>query len=140
MWESSVCLNHLNLQETASFLHISPWQELVLSRYWEMYCFLGSHFPLKLCTPEEAHASFMVTQLSVTGICVHACSVVSDSVTLWTIATRLLCPWDSPGKNTGVGCHFLLQGIFPTQGSDPSLASSALAGASLSLSHLGSHD
>ena len=31
---------------------------------------------------------------------------------------RLLCPWDSPGKNTGVGCHFLLQGIFPTQESN----------------------
>ena len=32
---------------------------------------------------------------------------------------RLLCPWiDSPGKNTGVGCHALLQGIFPTQGSN----------------------
>ena len=30
--------------------------------------------------------------------------------------TRLLCPWNSPGKNTGVGCHFLLTGIFPTQG------------------------
>ena len=30
-----------------------------------------------------------------------------------------LCPWDSPGKNTGVGCHFLLQGIFPTPGSNP---------------------
>ena len=29
--------------------------------------------------------------------------------------TRLLCPWDSPGKNTGVGCNFLLQGIFQTQ-------------------------
>ena len=29
---------------------------------------------------------------------------------------RLLCPWNSLGKNTGVGCHFLLQGIFPTQG------------------------
>ena len=29
---------------------------------------------------------------------------------------RLLCPWDSPGKNTEVGCHALLQGIFPTQG------------------------
>ena len=28
---------------------------------------------------------------------------------------RLLCPQDSPGKNTGVGCHFLLQGIFPAQ-------------------------
>ena len=50
-------------------------------------------------------------------------------VTSWTIAqrTRLLCPWDSPGKNTGVGSHFLLQGIFLTQGSNP-LASPALAG------------
>ena len=34
--------------------------------------------------------------------------------TLWT--TKLLCPCDSSGKNTGVGCHDLLQGIFPTQG------------------------
>ena len=31
------------------------------------------------------------------------------------LPARLLCPWDSPGKNTRVGCHFLLQGIFPTQ-------------------------
>ena len=31
---------------------------------------------------------------------------------------RLLCPWDFPGKNTGVGCHFRLQGIFLTQGSN----------------------
>ena len=35
--------------------------------------------------------------------------------------TRLLCPWDSPGKNTGVGCQALLQGIVPTQGSSLSL-------------------
>ena len=33
---------------------------------------------------------------------------------LWP--TRLLCLWDSPGKNTWVGCHALLQGIFPTRG------------------------
>ena len=33
--------------------------------------------------------------------------------------TRLLRPWDFPGKNTGVGCYFLLQEIFPTQGSNP---------------------
>ena len=31
------------------------------------------------------------------------------------------CPWDSPGKNPGVGCHSLLQGIFPTQGSNPGI-------------------
>ena len=35
--------------------------------------------------------------------------------------TRLLCPWDFPGKSTESGCHFLLQGIFPTQGSNPCL-------------------
>ena len=38
-------------------------------------------------------------------------------LTLWDpMSTRLLRPWDSPGKNTGVGCHALLQGIFPIQG------------------------
>ena len=34
---------------------------------------------------------------------------------------RLLRPWDSPGRNPGVGCQFLLQGIFPTQGWNPGL-------------------
>ena len=34
---------------------------------------------------------------------------------------RLLCPWNSPGQYTGVGCHFLLQEIFQTQGSNLSL-------------------
>ena len=38
---------------------------------------------------------------------------------LWP--ARLLCPWDSPGKNTGMGCHFLLQGNFPTKGLNPHL-------------------
>ena len=45
----------------------------------------------------------------------------------------------SPGKNTGVGCHAFLQGIFPTQGSNPHLLClPALAGGSLTLSRLGS--
>ena len=35
--------------------------------------------------------------------------------TLWTVPARLLCLWDSRGKNAGVGCYALLQGIFPTQ-------------------------
>ena len=50
------------------------------------------------------------------------CSVVPDS--LWPQAllpARLPCPRDSPGTNTGAGCHFLLQGIFPTQESNPRL-------------------
>ena len=42
-------------------------------------------------------------------------------VTPWTIAPQAPLSVDSPGKNTGVGYHALLQGIFPTQGSDPGL-------------------
>ena len=49
-----------------------------------------------------------------------SCSVMSDS--LWPHElqpARLLCPWDFPGKNTGVGSQPLLQGIFPFQELNP---------------------
>ena len=47
-------------------------------------------------------------------------SVISDSLWLHGLQpARLLCPWNSPGKNTGVGSCSLLQVIFPTQGSNP---------------------
>ena len=57
-----------------------------------------------------------------------AASVVSDSATPWTPPARLLCPWNSPGKNTGVGCHSLLQGIFPTQDGSHISCTPTLAG------------
>ena len=44
------------------------------------------------------------------------CSVAQSYPTMQPHGLKLLCPWDSPGKNIGVGCHALLQGIFPTQG------------------------
>ena len=51
-------------------------------------------------------------------VCILSLSVMSDSLQHYGLyLARLLCPWDSPGKNTGVGCHALLQGIFLTQGS-----------------------
>ena len=49
-------------------------------------------------------------------VCAHA-NLLQSCATLQT-AARLLCPRASPGKNTGVGCHALLQEIFPTQGSN----------------------
>ena len=42
-------------------------------------------------------------------------------MTPWTKPTRLVCPWDFPGKNTGVVRHLLLHRIFPTKGSNPHL-------------------
>ena len=47
----------------------------------------------------------------------ESCSVVSDSLG----PRGLYSPWNSPGQNTGVGSLSLLQGIFPTQGSNPGL-------------------
>ena len=54
--------------------------------------------------------------------CVCVRSVVSNSLQPHGLQpTSILCPRNSPGKNTGVGCYFLLQGIFLTQGSNPQL-------------------
>ena len=54
----------------------------------------------------------------------HACSASQSCPTLQPHElqpARLLCPWNSPCQNTGAGCHFLLQGIFATQGLNPCL-------------------
>ena len=62
-----------------------------------------------------------LADLRVHHMCMLSCSGMSDSAMPWTVAARLLCPWNSPGKNSGVGSHALLQGIFPNQGSNPGL-------------------
>ena len=52
-------------------------------------------------------------------VCMLSCfSHFQLSVALWTVAHQAPCPLDFPGKNTRVGCHFLPQGIFPTQESN----------------------
>ena len=61
------------------------------------------------------------------------CSVMSNSLQPHGLQpARLLCLWDFLGKNTGVDFHFLLQGIFPTQGQNPI---SCIASNSLPPSH-----
>ena len=52
------------------------------------------------------------TQGGSSWLCAELLRYVRLFATPWTIPTRLLCPWDSPGKNTGGGCHTLLQWIF----------------------------
>ena len=75
--------------------------------------------------------------LQVFTVCVLSHSIMTDFLQphgLWPI--RLLCPWDFPGKNNEVGFHFLLQGIFLTQGRNPRLLHWQVD--SLLLSHQGS--
>ena len=53
-------------------------------------------------------------------VCMCGCPVMSNLMQLHGLEiSRLLCSWNFPGKNTGVGCHFLLQGLFLTLGSNP---------------------
>ena len=89
--------------------------------------------------PEIDFCHLLMYQRHSLGICVYyilfiyffstyiLCSVapiMSDTNSLWPHglqATRLLCPWNFPGDNTGLVCHVLLQGVFLTQGSKPHL-------------------
>ena len=83
----------------------------VLSAYLSVY------LPICLCIHRPIHPFIC---LSI--ICLYVHFVVSKSLQsrgLWP--ARLLCQWNFPGNNTGVGCHFFLQGIFPTQVSNPGL-------------------
>ena len=71
----------------------------------------------KFLKPKIFTYNFSIILLLLPSLSFSLCSVMSDS--LWPSqlqSTRPLCPWASPGKNTRVGCHALLQGIFPTQG------------------------
>ena len=75
--------------------------------------------------------------------CMHACSVsqlcLTLSDTMDCSPPSSSCPWGFPGMNTGVGCRFILQGIFLTQASNPRLLCLLYRPAdSLPLSHLGS--
>ena len=70
--------------------------------------------------------NFYLLHTAVLIVCItfslSLCSVMSDSLWCYELqSARLLCPWDFPGKHTGVGCHFLPQWIFLTQVSNPRL-------------------
>ena len=70
-------------------------------------------------TSQDEDCGFLYSLLYVC-VCMLSHLVMSDSLLPQELQpSRLLCPWDCPGKNTGVGCYFLLQRIFPTQGSNP---------------------
>ena len=67
------------------------------------------------------HGAHLREWLQSDGLCVLSCSVMSNC--LWPhglYPARSFCPWNFPGKNTGVGCHFLLHWVLPSQGSNPS--------------------
>ena len=73
----------------------------------------------KACNPDEERQELKQVvgkgSISHSKSCLTLCNLMVCSL------ARLLCPWNSPSKDTGVGCHFLLQVIFLTQGSNSGL-------------------
>ena len=76
---------------------------IVMYILWRGTSTLPQGYPVVSCLKKESEVA-------------QSCPTLCDPMD-----TRLLHPWDFLGKSTGVGCHFFLQGIFPTQGSNPGL-------------------
>ena len=97
----------------------------VSSRY--LTTFIAALFPITWSrnnpTVDKRKVIYTYNGISCIVLC-QVAPVVSDSLLPYGLKpARLLCPWDSPGKNTGMGCHTLLQEIFLTQGLNPHLLS-----------------
>ena len=97
-------------------------------------CYLPRYLPFKGMAPRSSEKDILGPRadrwpISFSEAFIYISEGESESevtqsclfVTPWTVATRLLHPWNIPGKSTGVGCHFFIQGIFLTQGSNPGL-------------------
>ena len=124
-----------NLQKRNTSLHVSQWFQNYLSRVTD------SNINGWGTSTREQQVQFLNLNKGIwiknkLHVCAQnawiysgCCRLVTESclTLLWphgllpTMATWLLYPRGFPGKNTGMGCHFPLQGIFPTQGVNPHL-------------------
>ena len=116
-WPSPTCLAGSRTLHSKSPGHEKPLSSINEKSYHHPKLLLSS-LGLSFRTAPLNSLLFPIKACSLclwTYVCVCVWSHFSHVqlfVTLWT--TRLLCPWNSPGKITGMGCHVLLQGIFPT--------------------------
>ena len=128
-----------------------PWKKTKQNQTRELAVELGQATSLLradilLCSSHSASSGQWVTSRapgmgllgseSWLSLLLFSPSVMSDSLRPHGLKpTRFLCPWNSPGKNTGAGCHFLLQGNLP----DPGIkhVSLALAGGFFTTEALG---
>ena len=142
-WSQAVTSQKTTRSQERGLNTSSPQKEPILGLPW-WFSGLDSVLPM-LGTQVQSLVRELRSHMAQLRVCMRAClGTLSLShsplfATPWTVPTRLLWPWDYPGKNTGVGCHFLLQRIFLTQESNPCLLCLLHWQAdSLPLSHLGS--
>ena len=79
-----------------------------------LYIYLPFYLLLQACMYVSVYTHIHICAYAVCCLVSKSCQILLQPHGL--LPTRILCPWDFPGKNSGVDCHFLLQGIFPTKG------------------------
>ena len=121
----SVCVNPLGLLQKKK---LPEWFKYLFHTILEAGKLKISLDRFCLLVSSHGKASSLGFLLKRRGCCCQVASIVSDSVRPHRRQpTRLLCPWDSPGKNTGVGCHFLLQCMKVKSQSEVSLSCPTLS-------------
>ena len=89
----------------------------------------GSNLGIPYCKQILYHLSHQGSPIQSMCVLCSVTLVTSDSLSPHGLQpTQLFCPWDSPGRNTRVGCHSFLQEIFSTQGLNPRLLCLCMAG------------
>ena len=87
-----------------------PWSSIIHMIMYMIQC-----YSLKSFHPHFSPLSPKVYSIQLCLLCCPACRLISP---IFLNSIYMVCPWNSPGKNTEVGGHSLLQEIFLTQGSD----------------------
>ena len=124
----SVKVTEWRLQRCQSTGHLTSYLIQPLSSIWLTHSLLLKTLSsLGLLTPLSWYSSASGCSISVTcagSYCSCCCQLLSHVrlfMTSWTVAHKAPPSMDFPGNNTGVRCHFLLQGFFPAQGLNPHL-------------------
>ena len=123
---------HLFIVTISSEAMDTGWDNPELRKVLVCCCYYGNLLPpggslcVCVCVCVCVFASVTSDSLQPSGLCVCVCVCVCFShiwlfATLWTVARQAPLSMGYPGKHTGVGCHALLQGMSPTQGSNPYL-------------------
>ena len=109
-------MDHLCVFTISAYSFLVVILKNLANRCWELHCLALASSDMCLCSPVLIPVSQESVENPVPQSYPHlyVCVLshfrrVQLCATLWTVVTRLLCPWDSPGKNTGVGCCALLQ-------------------------------
>ena len=122
-WDQSSCKSQKSLLSPSALCLVRIWWAVSLYRLQEglhqnsTVLYLNVGLPASTTVRNKfllfvRHPTFSISVMC----CVLRWSVMSNSLRPHGLQTaRLFCPWDFPGENTSVGCHFLLQGIFLTQ-------------------------